>query len=126
VIIKWRKNRGGIPHNQMVLIVKTIIIEGGYTSTTYFSTPFVNQADIYGETLINKGTDAGGAVEVYTTVEDANKRDSYLAFFDGSGMFASGLHVVFGTMVIRTSDELTATQQKELTEQIKTILIELR
>jgi hypothetical protein len=95
--------------------------QGGYTSTTYFSSSLIDQASVYGDSLIDKGTDAGGGIEVYATVEDANKRNDYLAGFDG-GMFASGSHVVLGTVVIRTSDELTATQQNELTAQIIAVL----
>lgn len=86
---------------------------GGYTSTVYFSHQSVNQNNVYGDTLIEKGTDAGGSIEVYTCVEDAEKRRDYLAAFDGS-ILASGTHTVVGTVLVRTSNELTATQQKEL------------
>ena len=41
------------------------------------------------------------------------KRNDYLAGFDG-GIFASGSHKVIGTVLIRTSDHLTASQQEEL------------
>ncbi|MBP3388340.1 MAG: hypothetical protein J6K98_00530, partial [Clostridia bacterium] len=67
---------------------------------------------IYGDTLIEQGTDAGGAIEVYTCVEDAVKRRDYLAVFDGS-ITASGTHTVIGTVLVRTSNELTASQQKD-------------
>lgn len=85
---------------------------GGYTATVYFSHKSVNQKDVYGDTLIDKGTDAGGGIEVYTCVEDAVKRRDYLATFDGS-ILASGTHTVIGTVLIRTSNELTASQQKD-------------
>lgn len=90
---------------------------GGYTSTVFFSVSLLDQSLIYGDTLIDKGTDAGGSIEVYTTVEDAQKREAYLASFDGS-VLATGSHTILGTIVIRTSDELTASQQKELENQI--------
>ena len=90
---------------------------GGYTSTVYFSHKSVNQKDVYGDTLIDKGTDAGGAIEVYTCVEDAIKRRDYLATFDGS-ILASGTHTVIGTVLVRTSNELTASLQKELEAKI--------
>ena len=67
--------------------------------------------------MIDKGTDAGGQIEVYATPEDAVKRDTYLAAFDGSA-FSSGSHVVIGTCVVRTSNELKASQQNELTANI--------
>lgn len=86
---------------------------GGYTSTVYFESKNVNQSDVYGTDLIEKGTDAGGAIEVYANEEDANKRANYLAGFDGS-VLASGTHKAIGTVLIRTSNELTATQQREL------------
>lgn len=90
---------------------------GGYTALVYFSYELVDQEKIYGDTLIDKGTDAGGCIEVYTTEKDANERDEYLAVFDG-GVLASGSHTVVGTVVVRTSNELTATQQKLLESNI--------
>ena len=86
---------------------------GGYTATVYFTCDWVNQANVIGNTIIDKGTDGGGAIEVYANVEDAESRDSYLAGFDG-GVLASGSHTVVGTCVVRTSDELAASKQKEL------------
>lgn len=90
---------------------------GGYTATVYFESKNVNQANVYGTDLIDKGTDAGGAIEVYANEEDAIKRNDYLASFDG-GIFASGSHKVVGTVLIRTSDELPASKQKALEEKI--------
>ena len=90
---------------------------GGYTAAVYFSHEHVNQSSVYGTSLIDKGTDAGGQVEVYATPEDAAKRDTYLASFDGT-VLSSGSHMVIGTCVIRTSDELNASQQNELTANI--------
>ena len=81
---------------------------GGYTSQVYFSSNLIDQGSIEGNTVIDKGTDCGGSIEVYKTVEDANKRNNYLSAFDG------GSHNVYGTILIRTSNELTATQQKQL------------
>lgn len=98
---------------------------GGYTSQTYFSSELINQADVYGDNLIDKGTSAGGSIEVYATIEDAEKRNTYLAGFDG-GIFSTGSHEVIGTVIIRTSDELTASQQKDLSARIKEKLIELK
>ena len=95
---------------------------GGYTSTIYFESKTVNQSDVYvsgeyADVLIDKGTDAGGAIEVYEHVEDAEKRRDYLATFDGT-IFANGTHTVIGTVLVRTSNELTATQQKELEQKV--------
>ena len=95
---------------------------GGYTSTIYFESKTVNQSDVYvsgkyADILIDKGTDAGGAIEVYENVEDAEKRRDYLATYDGT-IYANGTHTVIGTVLVRTSNELTATQQKELEQKV--------
>lgn len=90
---------------------------GGYTSTVYFSVSLIDQSSILGDDVIDKGTLAGGSIEVYASVEDAEKRNTYLASLDGT-ILTSGSHIVLGTIVIRTSDELTASQQKELEKQI--------
>ena len=74
--------------------------------------------------LIDKGTDAGGAIEVYSTVEDAEKRRDYLATYDGT-IFANGTHTVIGTVLVRTSNELTASQQKELEQKVIEALTKL-
>lgn len=86
---------------------------GGYTATVYFTSPLVDQGNVFGSTVIEKGCDGGGAIEVYATADDANKRNDYLGAFDG-GILSSGSHNVVGTVVVRTSDELTASQQKQL------------
>lgn len=100
--------------------------QGGYTSTVYFSTPLIDQSSVYGNDIVDKGTEYGGAIEVYASEEDAEKRDSYLASFDGAGMLNSGSHKVLGTIVIRTSTKLTATQQNEFTNNITNKLLELQ
>ena len=100
--------------------------QGGYTSTVYFSTPLIDQSSVYGNDIVDKGTECGGAIEVYASEEDAEKRDSYLASFDGAGMLNSGSHKVLGTIVIRTSTKLTATQQIEFTNNITNKLLELQ
>lgn len=86
---------------------------GGYTAQVFFTSDLVNQGSVYGSTVIEKGTDGGGSLEVYANVQDAEERNGYLATFDGT-IFASGSHTVIGTVLVRTSDELTASQQKEL------------
>lgn len=97
---------------------------GGYTSTVYFESQNVDQSTVYGNDLIDKGTDAGGAIETYKTNEDVTKRDTYLGALDGD-ILSSGSHKVIGTVLIRTSNELTATQQNELTQAIINALTRL-
>lgn len=94
---------------------------GGYTAQVYFSSDLINQEDILGSTVIEKGTDCGGSIEVYSTVEEAQARNDYLAALDG-GIFASGSHTVIGTVLVRTSNELTASQQKEMEAHIIEVL----
>lgn len=98
--------------------------QGGYTATVYFSDNQVTEP-IEGADVVDKGTDAGGCIEVYKTKEEAEKRDIYLSAFDG-GPLTPGSHYVYGTIVIRTSMYLTASQQQSLTEQIYNKLIELK
>ena len=90
---------------------------GGYTSQVYFSCKWVDQSQFTEKTIIDKGTDCGGSIEVYKTAEDAKKRNDYLAEYDG-GIFASGSHKVVGTVVVRTSDKLAASKQKKLEKAI--------
>ena len=100
--------------------------QGGYTAAIYFSLSLINQDEIIGTDIVDKGTQGGGCIEVYANVEDAEKRNTYLSAFDGAGMLNPGSHTVLGTIVIRTSDKLTATQQNEFTQKISDKLLELQ
>lgn len=87
---------------------------GGYTATVYYQDDRLNlDPEIYGKTVIEQGTNGGGAIEVYATVEDAEKRRDYLATFDGT-VTASGTHTVIGTVLVRTSNKLKASEQKDM------------
>ena len=85
----------------------------GCTSAVFFEYDEVDQTEVKGDTLLGKCTDAGGLIEIYDTVENAEKRNDYLKESDGTGD-SSGSHTVLGTMVIRTSGQLTPMQQNEL------------
>lgn len=98
--------------------------QGGYTAAVYFSSPLINQDEVYGNDIIDKGTDCGGCIEVYPTAIDAENRNTYLSSFDGAGILNSGSHTILGTIIIRTSSKLTATQQNELTQAISDRLLE--
>ena len=84
-----------------------------YTAAVFFTHKYVNQKNVFGKTVIEKGTDGGGCVEVYASEEDALKRDRYLGTFDGT-ILVSGSHRVIGTVVVRTSNEMKASQQKKV------------
>ena len=88
---------------------------GTYYAKIDFASPWIKDPySIYsGRSVAENSTDGGGSVEVFETEELAQKRNDYLGAFDG-GMFASGSHKVLGTLIVRTSDELTASQQKKL------------
>ena len=91
---------------------------GGYTSAVFFAYDKVKDPHhVLDGTILENGTDGGGSIEVYETEEYAQKRRDYLATFDGS-VTASGSHTVVGTVLVRTSNELTASQQKELEKKI--------
>lgn len=90
---------------------------GGYTAQIYFSSDLIDQSSFSGATIIERGTACGGSIEVYANPEDANKRNEYLSTFDGT-LFDSGSHIVIGTIVIRTSNKLIASDQKILEQSI--------
>lgn len=97
---------------------------GGYTSCIYGAYDQVH-SDWLGNDIVENGTKGGLAIEVYETEEAAKNRDNYLAAFDG-GILASGSHKVVGTVLVRTSDELNASQQQELENAIVTQLTTLQ
>lgn len=97
---------------------------GGYTAIIYFESKNVDQSEVFGDDVIDKGTSAGGAIEVYANEDDANTRNEYLAGFDES-ILSSGSHKVVGTVVIRTSSKLGASKQKALEEKIIATLAKL-
>ena len=57
-------------------------------------------------------------------MEDAEKRRDYLATYDGT-IYANGTHTVIGTVLVRTSNKLMATQQKELEQKVMDALTRL-
>lgn len=98
---------------------------GGYTAQVYFSSPLVkDEYGLFTGDVIEDGTDCGGSVEVYKTVSEAQDRNQYLSSFDG-GVLSGGSHTVYGTIIIRISDKLTASQQKSLEESVLNALTEL-
>lgn len=100
--------------------------QGGYTASVYFTDNEVTE-EVDGRDIVEKGNMAGGNVEVYKTVAEAKKRDDYLSAFDGTPTFINaGSHYIFGTIIIRTSPYLTASQQQDLTNKIYKKLIEIR
>jgi len=96
--------------------------DGGYTSDVFFSVESLSSnSSVKSGDAVAKGTPGGGCVEVYSTTEDADKRNTYLAAFDGS-ILSGGSHAVYGTCVVRTSSLLTASEQKTLEANVVTAL----
>ena len=99
--------------------------QGGYTASVYFTDNQVTET-VNGADIIAKGSDGGGNVEVYKTAKEAESRNTYISAFDGQGVLNPGSHYVYGTLVIRTSRYLTASQQTALTNAIYNKLIEIK
>ena len=101
--------------------------QGGYIGCIYFTDTQVDRSRLYIEpgkdNVIDIATEGGGAIEVFATKEEAEVRNNYLGTFDGMGAMSSGSHYVEGTCLIRTSNHLNGTQQKELTSKITEALI---
>ena len=102
--------------------------QGGYTASVIFRSDLVPESELYlsGEytPIVDAGCDGGGTIEVFATVEDAEKREAYLAGFDGTFLNV-GSHAVFGTCVVRTSSFLTASQQRGMQQAIVESLVRL-
>lgn len=94
--------------------------QGGYTGCLFFKSSLIT--DETDESLIQAATNGGGSIEIYANEVDANKRSEYLATFDGTAL-SSGSHKVLGTLVIRTSNELKASEQKLLEADIVNALV---
>lgn len=91
--------------------------EDGYVSCIYFSYDKVDDSSVPGDSIIDKGTDCGGAIESYGTLKEAENRVEYLKEFDDTILY-SGSYAIVGTMVIRTSYLLSDDAQYDLTDAI--------
>lgn len=87
----------------------------------FFSSNLVDQESVYGDTVLEKGTDGGGSIDIFPSVEEAEKRNDYLAGCEG--LFVDpGSHTVVGTIVVRISSELSEEKQDELQASIISVL----
>ena len=94
--------------------------KGGYYAYVAMKSSLIED---YGEG--ESPVEAGAVIEAFHSAKDAEARDAYLSGFDGAGMLSPGSHRVVGTLVIRTSDELSASDQKKLENRIVDALIKL-
>lgn len=91
--------------------------DGGYEECVYFSLSNIKQNEVEGDSIVDKGTDCGGAIEIFKTKEDAEARCEYLAEYDNTILY-SGSYAIVGTMVVRVSYILTNEQQYYITDLI--------
>lgn len=83
------------------------------------------KGDTSNQSPVEAGANGGAVIEAFKTVKEAKTRNEYLSAFDGSGAFSSGSHKVVGTLIVRTSNQLTASEQKTLENNIIQALIKL-
>ena len=95
--------------------------DGMFKDCAYFTSKLVKD-DIEGQTPVEKGTDAGGCVEIYETVEKAHERYDYLMGFDNT-IYYSGQFIIVGTMIVRTSYLLSDEENSEFVNEIVNALI---
>ena len=95
--------------------------DGMFKDCAYFTSKLV-KGIIDGQTPVEKGTDAGGCVEIYETVEKAHERYDYLMGFDNT-IYYSGQFITVGTMIVRTSYLLSDEENNELVNEIIDALI---
>lgn len=101
--------------------------QGGYTGCLYFKSSLVDENKIHVNSdedinsAIDCGTDGGGCIEIFANEDDAKKRDEHHSLFDGT-IFSGGSHKVVGTVVIRISSKLTASEQQVLETAIVDVL----
>jgi len=113
--------------------------QGQYIELGWFVDSRVEKLEVYADRLYDNpqdadgnflpigyktesGTAGGGAIEKFSSVQDAKKRSEYLDKFNAADVpsfLSPGYHEQYGVFVIRVSKNLTATQQRELAEQIK-------
>ena len=91
--------------------------DGGYKDCIYFSLSNIKQNEVDGDSIVDKGTDCGGAIEIFKTKEDAEARCEYLSEYDNTILY-SGSYAIVGTMVVRVSYILTNEQQYYITDLI--------
>ena len=71
------------------------------------------------------GTEGGGAVEIYGSVEEALERGVFLSGYEGYGAsHITGGHLVCGTMVIRVSTMYSREDRMKVLQELADCLSE--
>ena len=98
-------------------------VEKEYLGRVYFTSSRVDQSSFgKDDSVLEKGTSAGGSIDIFASVDEAIERDKYLSGFDGNILLDSGSHSVVGTIVIRTSEKLSEDEQEDFTKEIVAVL----
>ena len=91
--------------------------EKGYTGALFFTFDSIElNNDAETNNSCEKGTTAGGSIEIYANRDDAKDRNDYLSNFDGS--ILASYHKLKETIVIRLSEKLTVAEQEKLSSEI--------
>lgn len=98
-------------------IVKYMGQDSGCIGIVYFGLDSIDANTVNGDNIISKGTDAGGSVEIFDSLEAARNRCEYLGQFDNTYLY-SGSYALVGTMVIRISYKLDSERQLEITSKL--------
>lgn len=98
-------------------IVKYMGQDSGCIGIVYFGLDIIDANTVNGDNIISKGTDAGGSVEIFDSLEAARNRCEYLGQFDNTYLY-SGSYALVGTMVIRISYKLDSEKQLEITSKL--------
>lgn len=98
---------------------------GEYYAYIALRSSLVKDETLNGQSPVEAGTDGGAVIEAFKSVKDAKARNKYLSAFDGSGAFSPGSHKIVGILIVRTSNQLSASEQKTLENDIIQALIKL-
>lgn len=99
------------------VITKHLGENSNCSGIVYFSIKDIEEDSVEGKTIVEKGTDVGGCIEIYNNLHSAKDRCEYLGEFDGTYLY-TGSYALIGTTVVRTSYRLEEKQQLELTNLI--------
>ncbi len=91
--------------------------EDGYKAAVFFTTSLFDPEEVEGKTILDKGTEAGGSIELYETDALALDRVRYLASFDET-VYANANHIAFGTLVIRVSNRIDEESRNTLSKKL--------
>ena len=90
------------------------ILSSGGTSAVFFTLADINQSQFDSGTPVEKGTDGGGCIEVFSSKDDAKSRMLTLTSLSA----LAGYSKEIGTVVVRVSAKLSRNQQENIANKI--------